>query len=88
MARHDTTKPSESHVSDEHTPATVPFGDADVRIDVDADTYEQLQMEYHRAVERGYGEPFATFAYNRCETDCAVTVGGEPVAESLDESDA
>jgi len=64
---------------------TEPVGEADVRIDVTEDTYQQLHTEYIRAVEHGYTEGFDTFAYNRCSTDCYVTVDGEPVDPDAEE---
>lgn len=83
----DTTTPTESDTPDEHAPATVPLGDAEVRIDVDPDTYERLHAEYCRAVERGYADSFDVFAYNHCSTDCYVTVDGEPADPGRAEGD-
>ena len=56
-----------------------PFGDANVRIDVDPDTYQRLHEAYLEAVEQGYSEGFTTFTYNGCLTNSYVTVDGEPV---------
>lgn len=55
------------------------LGSAEVRIDVDEETYERLHEEYCHAVDRGYSDGFDTFAYNYCSTSSYVTVDGEPV---------
>jgi hypothetical protein len=55
------------------------LGDADVKIDVDASTYERLRAEYRHATEQGYSHGFDTYAYNYCSVDHCVTVDGEPV---------
>ena len=71
----------------EHTDAGYPagyLGSAEVRIDVDRDTFERLRAEYRRAVERGYSSGFNTFAFNYCLTaELHVTVDGERVEPNI-----
>ena len=56
------------------------LGSAEVRIDVDPDTYERLRAEYRCVVEHGYSAGFDTFAFNYCSTsEFHVTVDGERV---------
>lgn len=55
------------------------LGNAEVRIEVDEETYRRLHEEYCHAVDRGYSDGFDTFAYNYCSTSSYVTVDGEPV---------
>lgn len=56
-----------------------PMGRAEVRIDVDEETYERLHGAYCRALDNGYTEPFDLFVYNYTNNESFVTVGGEPV---------
>jgi len=60
----------------------LPVPEAEVYIDIDEETYEQLREEYERCVDDGYSEAFNVFVFNCCETDYQVTVGGEPVLET------
>ena len=61
------------------------LGDADVRIDVDEETYHRLRDAYLDVVDHGYTDGFDTFPFNHCSTDCYVTVDGEPVDPRRDE---
>ena len=60
------------------------LGSAEVRIDVDPDTYERLRAEYRHAVAHGYSDGFETFAYNYCSLEHRVEVEGEPVDPDAD----
>jgi len=58
---------------------TAPLGTAEVVLDVAPETYERVHEEYCRAVDEGYPHGFDAFVFNNCDTDCYVTVDGEPV---------
>lgn len=79
MSDHDTRQPTDPTDPTDPTPS-IPLGDADVRIGLDAGTYHRVRAAYERAVARGYPETFDTFAFNHCSVEWRVTVDGEPVA--------
>jgi hypothetical protein len=80
MPQNDTDDTTDEQPTGPHTRRPLEsLGDAEVRIDIDPDTYERLHAEYCRAIERGYSDNFDTFVYNYCSTDCYVTVDGEPI---------
>ena len=66
----------------EHTDTGYPtghLGSAEVRIDIDPDTYECLRAEYRRVVKHGYSAGFDSFTFNYSSTEFHVTVDGERV---------
>ncbi|ELY84255.1 hypothetical protein C486_00774 [Natrinema gari JCM 14663] len=64
----------------ERTLPTGPLGSADIKIDVDRETYQRLHDAYLDALEVGYGEDFYTFVHNYCSTnEASVTIDGEPI---------
>jgi len=85
MPQNDTNNATDEQLTGPHTGRPLgSLGDAEVRIDVDPDTYERLHTEYCRAVEHGYTDGFDTFAFNYCSTDCYVTVDREPADPDAD----
>lgn len=81
MAAHDTDEVS---IGTPDRLPELPLGDADVQVDIDEETYQRVHEEFCNAVEHGYPDPFDTFVFNHCSTDCYVTVDGERV-DPLDE---
>lgn len=66
--------------------ATEPLGEVNVRLEIDAETYQRARAAYVRASRAGYEDEFALFVYNRCTIgEETVTVDGEPVEDVLDE---
>ena len=57
----------------------VPAGSADVRINIDQDTYDKLHAEYCSDVTDGYRETFAMYVFNRTAKEQFVTVDGVPI---------
>ncbi|MHC3439578.1 hypothetical protein ACYJ1Y_16170 [Natrialbaceae archaeon A-gly3] len=67
------------------------LGEAELQINLDAETYRYVRAEYENLVKHGYGESFATFAMNYLQTsDASVTVDGvliDPTAPLEDDPD-
>lgn len=76
------TNPDDTTDVPRHPETGIPicgFGDAEVTLGFDEETYATLRDEYERAVAGGYNDPFSTFAYNHCRTRWSVTVEGQAV---------
>jgi hypothetical protein len=73
-------EPSEEELASDPDPvAPETYGHAEVRVDVDEQTFRRLREEYLKATLEGYDDSFATFVHNRCRTSYVVTVDGEPI---------
>jgi hypothetical protein len=57
------------------------FGEGDVRIHLDKQTYRRLQKGYLDAVDHGYTEDFETFVFNNTATTSRIVVDGETEAD-------
>lgn len=83
MAQNDTDDVGEQLTDPDTAIPLGSLGEAEVKIDVDEETYRRLREEYGRVLEHGYTDGFDTFAFNHCSTDCFVTVDGEPPAPDV-----
>ena len=53
-------------------------GTSELRVDVDAETYDRLHELYLDAVDAGYAESFDMFVVNHTRNETRVTIDGEP----------
>lgn len=80
MSTHQSFDDMRESTDAERSLPTTSLGSADIKIDVDRETYQRLHDAYLDALEGGYGEDFYTFVHNYCSTgEICVTVDGEPV---------
>ena len=80
MSTHHSSNSVRGSTDTERRLPTEPLGSADIKIDVDCETYQRLHDAYLDALEGGYGEGFYTFVHNYCSSgETSVTVDGEPI---------
>jgi hypothetical protein len=85
MEHNDTPPDEKPGTSDIYRPPSIgTLGNADVRIEIDEETYHRIHDEYADAVEHGYTDDFDLFVFNHCSTTYTVTVDGEPVNPDVD----